>query len=709
MMTNNQTPFSEKLSVRSVRRSMMLLPWALPLSALALGIGIPTIEPHLGEPLRLEIPLIRSANEPLPTRDCVKLSYHADDPEGENFLKNGQVSITSKNGTPLLIVQSAQGVSSPFIGFRVKINCDAHISRDFMLMTSPGKLVKQTAPALPSGATAQPSTTLASAPAKTSNAKLSDPAGVLVISRNTTLNKMAHWRYPSSIGQRDKFRQMIAQANPELFANAGDRVGSVPVPEGTRLNIPEGLPTWASASPASLPTQENSNTPTAAEASSKSPQPPAPAATHVTPSTAPPSNGRLIIGSGRVPALTVQEFRQTLDRLEQLMNDKTRTESALSDTLTSLISSFGEVKKYLTLVDERLTKSEAEQQRLRTEMQSLRDDLQHSFNWIELLIAIIGGGAMGAGLVLFFRHRLYPQSSYSSPSSSSNTSLQDTNSSSNLNSSYAHSKAPLSTPAPSVKKSEPRLSDTPIQSPEHKTSSPSPSNAPITVPQEPTTEQTTKQATATAASPVTPPASSTTSVEFSASTSSTTASSVAPLNTELQIPAAQNESASSPIVPIDSPLHPATDPAIELADLMMSLGLAQEAARALLEHIQQNQHQDPAHWFKVLDIYRKTNQRGSFEKIAQDLNKALNVAVSPWEAPASTNLPSSLEDYPHLMTQLQSLWLKPECEIFLIRLLEDNRNGQRTGFPQVVIEEIMLLRSLFKTIPAMDFPAIDLG
>ena len=142
---------------------------------------------------------------------------------------------------------------------------------------------------------------------------------------------------------------------------------------------------------------------------------------------------------------------------------------------------------------------------------------------------------------------------------------------------------------------------------------------------------------------------------------------------------------------------------------MMSLGLAQEAARALLEHIQQNKHQDPAHWFKVLDIYRKTNQRSSFEKIAQDLNKALNVAISPWEATADKNAPVSLEDYPHLITQLQSLWLKPECEVFLIHLLEDNRSGQRTGFPQTVIEEIMLLKSLLKIIPVMDFPAIDLG
>lgn len=161
MSTNcNHAPFPEKRSVRSlrsvcsVRRGMMLLSWALPLSAFALGIGIPTTdtEPHLGEPLRLEIPLILSANESLPTRDCVKLSYHTDDPEGENFFKDGQVAITTKNGMPLLTVRSARGITSPFVGFRATIGCEARISRDFMLITNPDRLVKQPSPVLASGA-----------------------------------------------------------------------------------------------------------------------------------------------------------------------------------------------------------------------------------------------------------------------------------------------------------------------------------------------------------------------------------------------------------------------------------------------------------------------------------------------------------------------------------------------------------------------------
>ena len=688
-------PFPEKPSVRFVRRSMMWLPCALPLSAFALGIGTPTTEPHLGEPLRLEIPLSLSAKEALPPRDCIKLSYHPNDPDGENFFKNGRASIASNNGAPLLIVQSSQGITSPFVGFRIKVGCDTHISRDFMLMTNPNKIVKQpplAPPSKPASTSTAPVTST-----KPGNSKISDPAGVLVISRNTTLNKMAHWRYPSSLAQRDKFRQMIAQVNPELFTHAGDRVGSVPIPEGTRLNIPESLPTWESAPSASLPTQANSNTPAPVEATSKSPSAPV---THTPAPTTAQSNSRLIIGSGRVPTLTIQEFRQTLDRLEQLMNDKTRTESALSDTLTSLINSFGEVKKYLTLVDERLTKAEVEQQHLRAEIQRLRDERQNAFNLIELLLAIVGGGAIGAGLVLFFRHRIYPSTSTVSSSAASlpgqgKAATPDTGS----NSPDVPTQASRSVPAPSVTKVEPRLSDTPRPA----------THASITAQQTLAAEQATRPP-ASVVLPVTSPALSSTSVAFSAPTSSEQAESplpATPLNAELQIPAAQYEPpTSSHIVPAEPSTHPAIDPAIELADLMMSLGLAQEAARALLEHIHQNLHQDPAHWFKVLDIYRKTNQRASFEKIAQDLHKALNVAVSTWEAPSDENIPNNLEDYPHLMVQLQSLWPKPECEVFLIHLLEDNRDGQRTGFPQTVIEEIMLLRSLLKLTPAMDFPPI---
>jgi hypothetical protein len=68
-----------------------------------------------------------------------------------------------------------------------------------------------------------------------------------------------------------------------------------------------------------------------------------------------------------------------------------------------------------------------------------------------------------------------------------------------------------------------------------------------------------------------------------------------------------------------------------------------------------------------------------------------NVQAPGWGTESSA---ISIEDYPHLAEQLQSLWPGTECVEFLARLLHDNRGGSRNGFPQSVAEEILLLQQI---------------
>ncbi|MDK9703259.1 MAG: hypothetical protein OEL20_08965 [Sulfuritalea sp.] len=63
----------------------------------------------------------------------------------------------------------------------------------------------------------------------------------LRLERETNLNGLARARYPDSQATRDKFRRLMVQANPSLFA-AGTAPGSVPLPAGTVLVVPADLP-----------------------------------------------------------------------------------------------------------------------------------------------------------------------------------------------------------------------------------------------------------------------------------------------------------------------------------------------------------------------------------------------------------------------------------------------------------------------------------
>ena len=151
-----------------------------------------------------------------------------------------------------------------------------------------------------------------------------------------------------------------------------------------------------------------------------------------------------------------------------------------------------------------------------------------------------------------------------------------------------------------------------------------------------------------------------------------------------------------PTMPASAPqkpaIEPGTDQSLELAEIMVSMGLAQGAADALSERIRSDPRRALYHWLKLLDVYRRSDMKEEFERTVQELRQSFNVQPEDWAVKGSGSI--SIEDYPHLAAQLQQLWPTPACAGFLQGLLEDNRGGTRHGFPQSVAEEILLLEKL---------------
>jgi hypothetical protein len=152
-------------------------------------------------------------------------------------------------------------------------------------------------------------------------------------------------------------------------------------------------------------------------------------------------------------------------------------------------------------------------------------------------------------------------------------------------------------------------------------------------------------------------------------------------------PAAANE---APAPDVDA--H--ADQSIELAEIMVSMGLAQGAADALTERIRVNPKRALYHWLKLLDVYRRSEMKEDFERAAGELRQTFNVQPVAWGGAIGS---FSLEDFPHLASKVQELWPTPACGEFLAHLLEDNRGGQRNGLPQCVAEEILLLEQMLAT------------
>ncbi len=141
---------------------------------------------------------------------------------------------------------------------------------------------------------------------------------------------------------------------------------------------------------------------------------------------------------------------------------------------------------------------------------------------------------------------------------------------------------------------------------------------------------------------------------------------------------------------------PGIDQALELAEIMIAMGLTEGAARTLVEQIKVDPKRALPHWLKLLDIYRKSGMKDQFEHSAHQLQSQFNIRAAEWTAAGQTGTMESLEAYDRIISRVQALWPTSECGEFLTSLLEDNRAGTRAGFPQPAAEEILLLLSMLQ-------------
>ncbi|MDP1613874.1 MAG: hypothetical protein Q8M11_22660 [Sulfuritalea sp.] len=133
------------------------------------------------------------------------------------------------------------------------------------------------------------------------------------------------------------------------------------------------------------------------------------------------------------------------------------------------------------------------------------------------------------------------------------------------------------------------------------------------------------------------------------------------------------------------------EPTLELAEIMLSLGLEQGAAQTLLEYTEANPRQALHHWLKLLDIYRSSGHIEDFKETAEKLRRNFNIQAEDWAKASAAEAPT-LENFARLSEHVQNAWMRPEeCITYLRNLLEDNREGARAGFPRPVAEEILLL------------------
>ena len=137
--------------------------------------------------------------------------------------------------------------------------------------------------------------------------------------------------------------------------------------------------------------------------------------------------------------------------------------------------------------------------------------------------------------------------------------------------------------------------------------------------------------------------------------------------------------------------------AVELADIMMSFGRLHGAADTLAEFIQSNPKQAVTPWLKLLEVYRAAGLRAEFDAMAKEFNKTFNVITVTWDNYDDLRMNAvSVEHMPHIIAYIEQNWRTRECQVYLQRLLRDNRAGTRMGFPFSVIDDILMLSAVLE-------------
>lgn len=102
-------------------------------------------------------------------------------------------------------------------------------------------------------------------------------------------------------------------------------------------------------------------------------------------------------------------------------------------------------------------------------------------------------------------------------------------------------------------------------------------------------------------------------------------------------------------------------------------------------------------WLYLLEVLRQQNLKLDFEKFAFEMHQNFNVMTPLWEQrTVPMVVAQSLEDFPYIIKFLTGKWPNEKIIPYLEKLIQDNRDGERSGFSQAVIEEILLLIVVLK-------------
>lgn len=140
------------------------------------------------------------------------------------------------------------------------------------------------------------------------------------------------------------------------------------------------------------------------------------------------------------------------------------------------------------------------------------------------------------------------------------------------------------------------------------------------------------------------------------------------------------------------------------AEFFIVLGQEDAAIDLLVDHLRDTGGGSPLPYLKLLEIYRRRNDREAYERTRARFNHRFNAYAPDWEADLQSG--RSLEDYPGVVPRLQQVWGRPlDAMAELEALLFRKSRGQLFDLP--AYREVLFLYSLARDL--LDRESADSG
>ncbi len=139
---------------------------------------------------------------------------------------------------------------------------------------------------------------------------------------------------------------------------------------------------------------------------------------------------------------------------------------------------------------------------------------------------------------------------------------------------------------------------------------------------------------------------------------------------------------------------------LEQAQHYVANDQTERAIYLLQQRVREAPTVSPGPWLLLLDLLSRAGLHTQYQAASIECQSLFNINLSAH--PVDPGIPgeASLEAYPHVIAQLQTVWDTPEAEDFLSNLVYDDRGGIRQGFNPGAYCEILWLRTLAEATDA---------